>query len=158
MRQRSPVASQFRGSPAGSGTLRATNRKSLTALQLLALSDVSVLVWFGVGIFWHLTSRSFPLWAELLVLSLAGLVQWRYHRRFFALTRLARRVARSMPLPQRRTRYRWICAQFFAFALIVAWILPFGFSTAAFWCLYITALVVLVVLLEATRQELFGVA
>jgi len=127
-------------------------------LQLLALSDVSVLVWSGAGVLWHFTSGSFPFWAELLILGLAGLVQWRYHRRFFALTRLARRAARSLPLPERRARYNWVCAQFVVVALIVAWIIPFGFATAAFWCIYITALVVLVVFLEVARQELFGAA
>ena len=132
--------------------------KRLTTLQILALNDLSMFAGVGAGILWRVASRHIPLWVELLLLCLAFVLHRLYRRRFVALTRLARRMARKLPMPQRRVRYYWVCGQVFGVALIVAWIIPFGFTTAAFWCIYITALVVLVVLLEVSREELLGAA
>ncbi len=130
----------------------------LTTLQILALCDLRLLASVGAGILWRVASRHIPLWVELVLLGLALGLHHLYRRRFVALTRLSRRIARSWPMPQRRIRYYWVCGQVFGVALIVAWIIPFGFTTAAFWCIYITALVVLVALLEVAREELLGAA
>ncbi len=133
------------------------NRRS-TPLQVLALCDFGMVAMACGVVLWHWTSRHLPLWLELLLLTVVFMLRRLYKRRFAAMTRLGRRVARSLSLPERRVRYHWVCVQFALTAMIIAWAIPFPFATAAFWCIYVTALIVLVALLDAARQQLFRVA
>lgn len=82
--------------------------RRLTPLQVLALCDLSVIAMAGASILWCLMKPYMSLWMELLLLAAFYFLHRRYERRFRALTRLARHVARSLPLPERRVRYHWV--------------------------------------------------
>ncbi len=132
-----------------------TSRRRLTPLQILCLGDLALYAAVCIGIAFELVPRHIPAWSLVLFMIFAIYAYNKFYRRLLAFVRLAKREGRLLTANERRTRYRWLCCQFAVFILILAKVIPFGFSTAAFWCIFISALVVLIVLLEATREELF---
>ena len=128
--------------------------KAHSPLQILALCDIGTVVITGGWMAWSFAHRLLPIWGEVAVLVILYLLHRRYSRRFVALTRLAHRLTRTMSPAERRRRYHWHCGILGTFTLLVAWILPFGFTTAAFWCLFLTFLVFMVAAHESAREEL----
>ena len=126
--------------------------KPLTPLQLVALSDLSMIVMVAWWVAWSFAYRILPVWGELVVLGVVYLLHRRYARRFVALTRLAYRLSRTMSPTERRRRYHWHCGMMGTFTLLVAWILPFAVTTAAYWCIFLTFLVFMVAAHESARE------
>ena len=125
-----------------------------TPFQILALCDIRMIAMVGGGMAWSFAHRMLPIWGELVLLGVVFALHHRYGRRFIALTRLAYRLSRTMSPAERRRRYHWHCGMMGTFTLLVAWILPFGFTTTAFWCLYLTFLVFMVAAHESAREGL----
>lgn len=108
----------------------------------------------GGWIAWTIGHRVLPVWGGLMVLSFLYLLHRRYARRFVALTRLAYRLSLTMSPAERRRRYHWNCGMMGTQTLLVACILPFEVTTAAFWCLFLTFLVFMVAAHESAREGL----
>jgi hypothetical protein len=134
------------------------NTRSRALLQVLAFLDFNIVGMVGAGLLWRWAGRHIPLWVQLLLLAFLVVMHRRYKRRLSAMARFERLVAGSLSPAERRARYHWICAQFVIAALLLAWAIPFAFSSAAFWCIYATVVIMLVALLISAREELFPVA
>jgi hypothetical protein len=75
--------------------------------------------------------------------------------RLVKINRLKATLGPKLTVRQKRIRFALSAAPIFLEALALAWFLPYKISSGAFWCIYVVALIYILVMLELFRQEVF---
>ena len=132
--------------------------KRLSTLQVLALLDISGIAWaLSFAVLCKISAWGKSTW--FLVLDFAFClcaIQFFSQKKVIAWQRWAQRTGKALTTQQSKARYNWMCAWCALSLFILAWLIPFGLTSAAFWCIYIIALVLMAVFLQSVREDLLG--